>query len=49
MLRDAGFAPTVSAPPEGKVTVLVGPYSGDALLRAEGRLDTAGMDHFRVR
>ena len=49
MLRDAGFAPTVSAPPEGKVTVLVGPYSGDALLRAEGRLDSAGMDHFRVR
>ncbi|MFC5847369.1 SPOR domain-containing protein [Deinococcus petrolearius] len=49
MLRDAGFAPTVSAPPEGKVTVLVGPYSGDALLSAEGRLDNAGMDHFRVR
>lgn len=49
MLRDAGFAPTVSSPPDGKTTVMVGPYSGDALLRAEDRLDRAGMDYFRIR
>lgn len=48
-LHDNGFNPTVNSP-EGKLTtVLVGPYSGDALLRAEARLDNAGLDHFRVR
>ena len=49
ILKDNGFAPTVNNPPERKTTVLVGPYSGDALLRAEARLDNAGLDHFRVR
>lgn len=49
MLRDAGFAPTVNSPPDGKTTVMVGPYSGNALLRAEDRLDRAGMDYFRIR
>lgn len=48
-LRDIGLAPTVNNPPDKKTTVLVGPYSGDALLRAEARLDNAGLDHFRVR
>lgn len=48
-LRDIDFAPTVNNPPDKKTTVLVGPYSGDALLRAESRLDKAGLDHFRVR
>lgn len=48
-LHDNGFNPTVNSP-EGKLTtVLVGPYSGDALLRAEARLDNAGLEHFRVR
>ncbi len=48
-LKDNGFAPTVNNPPDRKTTVMVGPYSGDALLRAESRLDNAGLDHFRVR
>lgn len=49
ILKDNGFAPTVNNPPDQKTTVMVGPYSGDALLRAEARLDNAGLDHFRVR
>lgn len=49
ILRDQNFAPTVSSPPDGKTTVMVGPYSGDALLRAEARLDNAGLEHFRVK
>lgn len=49
ILKDNGFAPTVNNPPDRKTTVMVGPYSGDALLRAETRLDNAGLDHFRVR
>ena len=48
-LKEAGFAPTVNNPPDRKTTVMVGPYSGDALLRAETRLDNAGLEHFRVR
>lgn len=49
MLRDEGYAPTVNAPEDSKVTVLIGPFSGDAVTRAEGRLDAGGFDHFRVR
>ncbi|MDL2345275.1 SPOR domain-containing protein, partial [Deinococcus sp. MIMF12] len=49
MLRDLGFSPTVNAPENRKVTVLVGPYSGDALLEAERKLDAGGHDHFRIR
>lgn len=49
MLRDLGFSPTVNAPENRKVTVLVGPYSGDALLEAERKLDANGHDHFRIR
>lgn len=48
-LRDQGFAPTVNAPEGRKVTVLVGPFSGDALIRAEERLSSSGLDSFRVR
>ncbi len=49
VLRDNNFAPTVNNPPDSRTTVLVGPYSGDALLRAEARLDSAGLGHFRVK
>lgn len=48
-LREQGFAPTVNAPEGRKVTVLVGPFSGDALTRAEERLTSSGLDSFRVR
>lgn len=48
-LREQGFAPTVNAPEGRKVTVLVGPFSGDALTRAEERLSSSGLDSFRVR
>ena len=48
-LRAQGFSPSVNAPETGKVTVLLGPLSGDTLLAAEGRLDAAGLDHFRLR
>ena len=49
ILHDNGFNPTVNSPEDRKTTVMVGPYSGDALLRAEARLDNAGLEHFRVR
>ena len=49
ILHDNGFNPTVNSPEGRKTTVMVGPYSGDALLRAEARLDNAGLEHFRVR
>ncbi len=48
-LRDLGYTPTVNAPDGKKVTVLVGPYTGDAVSRTEGRLSSSGLDHFRVR
>ncbi|GHF28247.1 cell division septation protein DedD [Deinococcus metalli] len=48
-LRDLGYAPTVNAPEGKKVTVLVGPYTGDAVTRTEQRLSGSGIDHFRVR
>ena len=48
-LRAQGFVPSVNAPAGGKVTVLVGPFTGDALLQAEGQLDRAGLEHFRLR
>lgn len=49
MLRDEGYAPTVNAPENGKVTVLIGPFSGDAVTRAEANLDENNFDHFRIR
>ncbi len=48
-LRDLGYVPTVNAPEGRKVTVAVGPYTGDALTRTEQRLDDNNLDHFRVR
>ncbi|CAM3552843.1 SPOR domain-containing protein [Deinococcus frigens] len=48
-LRDLGYVPTVNAPEGRKVTVAVGPYTGDALTRTEKRLDDNDLDHFRVR
>lgn len=49
LLRDQGYAPTVNAPDDGKVTVLIGPFSGEAVTEAEEKLDANGFDHFRVR
>ncbi|WP_418514413.1 SPOR domain-containing protein [Deinococcus sp. RM] len=48
-LRDLGYNPTVNAPSGKKVTVLVGPYTGDPLTRTETRLQENGLDSFRVR
>ena len=48
-MRALGYEPSVNAPANRKVTVLVGPFHGDALLRTERRLDANGQDHFRVR
>ncbi len=49
LLRDQGYAPTVNAPDSGKVTVLIGPFSGEAVTEAEEKLNANGFDHFRVR
>ncbi|WP_026332409.1 SPOR domain-containing protein [Deinococcus apachensis] len=49
LLRDQGYAPTVNAPEGGKVTVLIGPFSGEAVTDTEAKLDASGFDHFRVR
>lgn len=48
-LRAQGFSPSVNAPETGKVTVLLGPLTGSDLTSTEGRLDAAGLDHFRLR
>lgn len=48
-LRDLGYNPTVNAPAGKKVTVLVGPYTGDPLTRTEARLGQNGLQSFRVR
>lgn len=49
LLGDLGYSPSVQAPEGKKVTVLIGPFSGDAVLRAESKLSDNGFDHFRVR
>ncbi|WP_293911805.1 SPOR domain-containing protein [Deinococcus sp.] len=49
LLSDLGYNPSVQAPEGKKVTVLIGPFSGDAVLRAETKLNDNGFDHFRVR
>ncbi|SEJ28461.1 Sporulation related domain-containing protein [Deinococcus reticulitermitis] len=49
LLREQGFSPSVNAPEGGKATVLVGPFSGEALPRAEGLLRAAGFESFRLR
>ncbi len=48
-LRDLGYNPTVNAPAGKKVTVLVGPYTGEPLTRTEARLGQNGLQSFRVR
>ncbi|MFC6591460.1 SPOR domain-containing protein [Deinococcus lacus] len=48
-LRDEGFSPTVDAPEGERVTVLIGPFSGEAVTAAESQLDASGYDHFRIR
>jgi len=48
-LRANGYTPTVNAPPGRKAKVLVGPFSGDALITAEENLHSLGLEHFRVR
>ncbi len=47
-LRGLGYEPSVQAPEGKKVTVLIGPFHGNALLRTETRLDANGFDHFRI-
>ena len=49
LLSDLGYNPSVQAPEGKKVTVLIGPFSGEAVLRAETKLNDNGFDHFRVR
>lgn len=48
-LREQGFKPSVNAPEDGKVTIYLGPFTGDELLAMEQRLRDAGMDYFRFR
>lgn len=48
-LREQGFSPLVNAPEEGKVTVFLGPFTGDDLLAMERQLSDAGLDYFRFR
>ena len=48
-LRGLGFEPTVNAPSGKLVTVLVGPYRGGALSRAQDRLKAGGLDFFQVK
>ncbi|AWN24050.1 hypothetical protein DKM44_13060 [Deinococcus irradiatisoli] len=49
MLSDLGYSPSVQAPEGQKVRVLIGPFSGDAVVQAENKLNDNGFDHFRVR
>ncbi|MFC4425766.1 SPOR domain-containing protein [Deinococcus navajonensis] len=48
-LRTEGFSPSVNAPEGRKVTVLVGPFSGDAIGEAQARLSAGGHESFQVR
>ena len=47
--RALGLEPSVNAPAGKKVTVVVGPFQGQALVNAEAKLDAGGVDYFRVR
>lgn len=49
MLSDIGYDSSIQAPEGKKMSVLIGPFSGDAVLRAESKLNDNGFDHFRVR
>ena len=48
-VRDLGLEPSVNAPAGKLVTVVVGPYQGQALSDAEAKLQSGGIDSFRVR
>ena len=48
-VRDLGLEPSVNAPTGKLVTVLVGPFQGQALAAAEAKLQASGIDSFRVR
>ncbi|WP_424951790.1 SPOR domain-containing protein [Deinococcus sp.] len=48
-VRGLGFDPSVNAPAGKLVTVVVGPFQGQALVTAEARLQAGGIDSFRVR
>lgn len=48
-VRDLGLEPSVNAPAGKLVTVLVGPFQGQALAAAEAKLQASGIDSFRVR
>lgn len=47
--RALGLEPSVNAPAGKKVTVVVGPFQGQALADAEAKLEAGGVDYFRVR
>lgn len=48
-VRDLGLEPSVNAPAGKLVTVLVGPFQGQALAAAEAKLQASGISSFRVR
>jgi len=48
-VRDLGLEPSVNAPTGKLVTVVVGPFQGQALENAEAKLKAGGIDSFRVR
>ncbi|WP_407570687.1 SPOR domain-containing protein [Deinococcus altitudinis] len=48
-IRGLGLEPSVNAPAGKLVTVVVGPYQGQALTDAEAKLQSGGIDSFRVR
>lgn len=51
-LRDLGYVPTVNTLDNGRVNVLVGPYTdanNGAIERTENRLDSNSIKHFQVR
>ena len=48
-VRDLGLEPSVNAPDGKLVTVVVGPFQGRALTDAEAKLQSGGVDSFRVR
>lgn len=48
-VRSLGLEPSVNAPAGKLVTVVVGPFQGQALVSAEAKLQAGGLDSFRVR
>jgi SPOR domain len=48
-VRDMGLEPSVNAPAGKLVTVVVGPFQGQALIAAEAKLQSGGLESFRVK